>query len=170
VGVARATVRNLTGAPQPDHAGFFLEKEEARPWVEKATAGLEAYAPLVPHLEARRALLFRKDRSISLAAREGFSLNGLFYARPYPFTIFETRPVIREDYSVVPGGFTELGRYDEVLLVGVSVPRKRSFGSYEVIAAVPLEGGRPGARILRFEPALAASHAAHIRMLLESAR
>jgi hypothetical protein len=147
---------------------MLLDKDEARPWIEKATAGLDAYAPLRPHFEVRRAFLDRKDRVISFAAQEGSSLNAVFHARAYPFTIFEARPVIREDYNIVPGAYGELGRCDEVLLLGVSVLRRRAFGSFEVIAVVPLAGGKPTGRILRFETAPRASHAAHIRKLLEA--
>ncbi|MBI3894237.1 MAG: glycosyltransferase family 39 protein [Candidatus Wallbacteria bacterium] len=167
LGLAKASLANLY--PKPASALPVVEQKESAEWIERvlrSEAG-STFEPLRSKLVVRRGPL-RNESSMAFAAGEEIgSWYGLFRARPYAFTIFETRPNIPETRVVYPGALDDLEVGEDLVLVGVPAPHPVRGNSLELIGL-----GRPSKAntLLVPEPQAARIHAAYIDAVLSSAQ
>jgi hypothetical protein len=169
-GTAKALIARADPTPSPQ---VLVSPDDAAPWIRATIGGAPEYAPVEPRLQVRRARL-RPPYSISFAAGERLDhWNPLFNtARPYAFTVFETRPCIfgseqritdtapalPKIYAVYPGGLAGLAGED-LVFVGVPVLRDMEGSSFEVVAIGREAAGPDPSRLVIAPPAVRAQHA-----------
>lgn len=160
-GLLRAVLLNLHVRPAPPVRvnGFAAQAWVARAVSEGAAPGS---APLGPLLEVRRA---RLRPGYSIPVRPGEDLDHwfvLFHPRPYPVTVFETRPALPELYGVFPGDLPGLPEAGDLVLVGlrrrIPLGERSQTEVFEVIAAARPETGA----WIRPAPGVASAHARYL--------
>ena len=91
---------------------------------------------------------------------------GIFQARPYAFTVFETKPHLTEVRLVFPGLLEDFDGTEELTLIGVPALHQARGNSFELIGLVRPDRGGASQALLVPDSQTARIHAAYIDAVL----